>query len=279
MTRSGPAARIGQQVLRRGGRVVLSRQADLAIHGAEHIPRKGPAVLVARHYHHLLDGCALYQATNRPIHMLVGLDWAGAGMTHRFMTTLCRLVEWPIVYRPDALDREDASPSRRAEARRLMLEATRQSIDLLASGELLVMFPEGYPVVDPHALEPRACPDGIVSFREGAGRLVSLAERHIGEQVPVVPIGFRYDTLADERWAIDMRIGQPLHRSDERTSDPFTNRLERTVRELSGVGETADMPDMHRDATRRGARRTPSEAKTYARPGPSKPEEKGEHSG
>ena len=240
MTRSGPAATIGQQVLRRGGRVVLSRQATLTITGGEHIPRTGPCVLVARHYHHLLDGCALYQATSRPVHILVGLDWTGTGMVRRGMELLCRTVDWPIVMRTDALDREDATPERRAEARRLMREAMRQSIDLLDAGEVLVMFPEGYPIVDPHAATPREHPDGMVPFQPGVMRLVAMAERRLGRSIPMVPVGFQYDAVDDDRWTIDMRIGPPLVRSEAASDGDLLRRLEATVRDLSGVAHAAD---------------------------------------
>ncbi|HYH11574.1 MAG TPA: 1-acyl-sn-glycerol-3-phosphate acyltransferase, partial [Thermomicrobiales bacterium] len=223
-------------VLRRGGRAVLSRQAVLDITGAEHIPREGPCVVVARHYHHLLDGCALYQATSRPLHILVGLDWTGSGLTRRGMETLCRMVDWPIVLRNDALEREGASASRRSEARRLLLEAMRQSIDLLAAGELVVMFPEGYPVVDPHAASPRAHPDGLLPFQPGVTRLVAQVERRLGHPVPIVPVGFRYRERERGRWEIEMRIGSPIYRDGNICSDDgLLWHLEEVVSELSGI--------------------------------------------
>jgi 1-acyl-sn-glycerol-3-phosphate acyltransferase len=235
MTPVGPAAAIGQQVLRRGGKMILSRQATLRVLGREHIPAHGPCVIVARHFHHLLDGCALYSATSRPLHILVGLDWAGGGVTRRGMELLCRMVDWPIVLRTDALDREGATPARREEARRLMREATHTSIELLGAGEVLVMFPEGYPVVDPHADTHRALPDGMLPFQTGAVRLVGMAERRLERTIPIVPVGFRYETGEDGRWTIDMEVGSPIVRSEAPSDDALLRRLETTVRELSGL--------------------------------------------
>lgn len=55
--------------------------------GAEHIPSKGPALLVARHYHHLYDGLALYASVPRCLHILVTLDWAKSHF-------IARLIQW-----------------------------------------------------------------------------------------------------------------------------------------------------------------------------------------
>lgn len=238
MTASGPAYAIGQRVLRRGGRMVLGRQAALDIDGAEHIPGSGPCVLVARHYHNLLDGCALYQATDRPLHILVGLDWAGTGMLRRVMDRLCRMVGWPIVLRPDALADAPASSPRRGEARRLLRDATRQCVELLGEGRVLVMFPEGYPVIDPHARSPRIDPDGLLPFQPGVARLVRIAERRLGRAIPLVPVGFAYASDADGRWQIDMRVGSPLDRAGRDSDEALLRALERRVADLSGITET-----------------------------------------
>ncbi|HEV2128232.1 MAG TPA: 1-acyl-sn-glycerol-3-phosphate acyltransferase [Thermomicrobiales bacterium] len=235
MTASGPAYEIGQQVLRRGGRVVLDRQATLDIAGAEHIPASGPCVIVARHYHNLLDGCALYAATGRSLHILVGLDWAGTGLLRRVMEKLSRMVAWPIILRPDALDREAAAPKRKSEARRLLRAATRDGVDLLAAGKVVVMFPEGYPVVDPHAKTQRASPEGVVPFQPGVVRLVRIAERRLGREIPLVPVGFAYEQRDDGRWEIAMRIGPPLSREGLESDTELLRVLESQVAALSGI--------------------------------------------
>jgi 1-acyl-sn-glycerol-3-phosphate acyltransferase len=43
--------------------------------GTEHIPANGPALIVARHYHHLFDGLALFAVLPRHFHIVVTLDW------------------------------------------------------------------------------------------------------------------------------------------------------------------------------------------------------------
>jgi 1-acyl-sn-glycerol-3-phosphate acyltransferase len=234
MTASGPVHTIGQRVLRRGAAFVLGREAKLQVTGAEHIPGSGPCVLVARHYHHLLDGCALYQATDRPLHILVGLDWTGGGMLRSVMVGLSRMVHWPIVLRSDALDRQSASAGRRAEARRLLREATRDSMALLEAGEVLVIFPEGYPVIDPHEDHPRANTHGILPFQPGVARLAGIARRLLHHEVPLVPVGLAYSRTND-RWDIRMRIGPPVSLEGNIPETDLLALLECHVADLSGI--------------------------------------------
>jgi 1-acyl-sn-glycerol-3-phosphate acyltransferase len=234
MTSSGPLHTIGQQVLRRGAAIVLDRQAKLHVTGTQHIPGSGPCVLVARHYHHLLDGCALYQATDRSLHILVGLDWAGTGMLRSVMEGLSRMVHWPIVLRPDALDRQSAPAGRRAEGRRLLREATRHSLALLEAGHVLVIFPEGYPVVDPHADGPRASMNGLLPFQPGVARLVSIAAQRLNREVPIVPVGFTY-SRESSRWDITMRIGPAVLLDGNLRHADLLTLLECRVADLSGI--------------------------------------------
>jgi len=80
--------------------------------GLEHVPSRGPALLVARHYHHLFDGLALFAALKRRFHIVVTLDWAESRATKLLMYSLNRLARWPMVLRVDALEQ---SRSRRRQ--------------------------------------------------------------------------------------------------------------------------------------------------------------------
>jgi hypothetical protein len=73
--------------------------------GLEHIPTHGPALIVARHYHHLYDGLALFAALPRPFHIVVTLDWVQSTASKFFMQALTGLARWPVVLRRDALIR------------------------------------------------------------------------------------------------------------------------------------------------------------------------------
>ncbi|MBA2290694.1 MAG: 1-acyl-sn-glycerol-3-phosphate acyltransferase [Chloroflexia bacterium] len=229
---SNPTHAISQAVLRAGGRRFLAREAGLTITGREHIPTAGPCVLVAHHYHHLLDGCALYMATGRPLHVLVGLDWAGSGLQRRGMEALCRMAGWPVITRPGALGRAQASNEQRTEAKRLMRRAMRSSVALLADGQIVVVFPEGYPVIDPHGSPKQASGESFLTFEPGVVRLVRIAESR-GKTIPMVPIGFVYERADDGRWRIDMHIGKPIRRVHFNDDDACLGALEKAVRKLS----------------------------------------------
>lgn len=227
-----PTRSISQAVLRAGGKRFLAREAGLTITGCEHIPTTGPCVLVAHHFHHLLDGCALYMATKRPLHVLVGLDWAGSGLKRRGMEALCRMAGWPVITRPDALKRAQASTEQRTEAQRLMRRAIRSSVELLADGQIVVVFPEGYPVIDPHGSPKQASGESFLPFEPGVVRLVRMAESG-GKAIPMVPIGFVYERADDGRWRITMHIGEPIQRADFNDDNACLVALEETVRKLS----------------------------------------------
>lgn len=228
---TNPTRAISQAVLRAGGRRVLARDAAFAIEGAEWIPARGPCLLVVHHYHHLLDGCALYAATSRPLHVLVGLDWAGKGRKRRVMEALCRMAGWPVILRPDAL-RHD--PGRELEVRRRMRQATREAVDLLRAGQAVVVFPEGYPVIDPHGSPKAETGERFLPFAPGVVRLAAMAERAGAGSVPLVPIGLDYQREGEGRWAITLRVGTPMSRSEAGDDALLLATLETVVRELSG---------------------------------------------
>lgn len=232
---ANPTQAISQAVMRAGAKRILRRGAELIITGREHIPATGACLLVAHHYHHLLDGCAFYAATDRTVHILVGLDWAGSGFSRRGMDILCSMAGWPVILRPNALDRARASTNRRAEAQRLMRRALRSLIDLLGAGEIVVVFPEGYPVVDPHGSPKQETGETFLPFEPGVVRLARMAEAR-GIAVPLVPVGFTYDRDKGGRWRIGMTIGAPIRRSDFSDDGACLAGLEESVRWLCRPG-------------------------------------------
>jgi 1-acyl-sn-glycerol-3-phosphate acyltransferase len=182
------------------------------------VPTSGPAILVARHYHHLYDAAAILACVPREVHVLIALDWLGCGLRLRLMRWLAAAARWPGVWR--------AGPRWR-----LNRSGYRLSRRLLGEGRLLLVFPEGYPVVDPegsHTIDP----DGCLPF--DAGFLV-LAER-AGADVPIVPVGLWYAPRPAGGWTVWLRFGRSI-RSDAAEQRPRRMRLaavEAEVRRLSG---------------------------------------------
>lgn len=206
--------------------MLARRNLDLQVEGIAVLPRRGPLIVAARHYHHLYDGVALLATVPRPLHILVGLDWVRNPAGKAAMTALCRAAGWPVVLRRDGRHAVDD-----ADARRALRRATAESLDLLAAGHALLVFPEGYPTIDP-GYTPKRGDDDFLPFQPGFARLAALAAAR-GMQVPIVPAGLEY--ARDERWRVRLRFGEPrtVARRDE--AGAVIADVEREVRRLSGL--------------------------------------------
>lgn len=221
------AGRIGRRFIRGQCRRALRREVELRVEGIEHVPARGPAILAARHIHHKFDGCAIVASVPRPIHLLVALDWVRPGRDRRLMEWACGAMRWPAVLRTDGPAVVDP-----AEARRRLRRATREAVALLGEGRMLLVFPEGFPAVDPHPTPKRGL-DDVLPFQPGFLRLAMLAERAGGGRVPIVPVGLHYEALPGGQWRVALRFGSPEvieAGGDERAA---LRRIERRVGELS----------------------------------------------
>lgn len=224
--------------LHRAGRGELGRKATVTVEGREHIPRSGPVLVAARHYHHLYDGCVAVDAPGRPTHIVVGLDWIRNPLLRVAMTRLCRLARWPIVLRPALPDAPDPSPESLASRRAVLRESARETVALLREGRVVVVFPEGYPNIDPSFTPKRG--EEFLPFQAGFVRYARLAERAGAGAVPIVPLGFHYERLApapdvaDGRWRIVARYGPPVLLTEGGDSEIAT-QVEAEVRRLSAA--------------------------------------------
>ena len=190
MTRLGEI--ITDKSMRLMARGLAAGRLQTIASGVENIPAQGPALLVARHYHHLFDGLALFAAQPRPFHIVVTLDWARNRRTKYFMAALNRIARWPMILRPDALfqnGERQRSLFTRKDVTRYQRRAIRQAVDLLGDGRLLVVFPEGYPNVDP-TYTPKQAADAFLPFKRGFVAILDRAERRLAAPVPALPVGF-----------------------------------------------------------------------------------------
>ncbi len=228
-----PVEAVSQRVMTTGAKIIGARGMDLRVEGAEHLPTSGPALIAARHFHHLNDGCAILASAGRPVHILVALDWVKGGMGRTMMERACRMARWPIVLRNDGLDKQpDASAFSASESRQYLRRAVRESVELLRAGELLVVFPEAYPNIDP-AYTPKNDDDTFLPFRSGFVRLVELAERDGRTRVPIVPVGFAYEPMPGKRWQVVMRVGVPIWLDGTMQPSRVIRIIEDQVRALS----------------------------------------------
>lgn len=169
------------------------RKVRLRVEGLEHIPKHGPAIIAARHFHHFYDGVVLLNVINRPLHILVALDWVTGRTGRLIMPRACAAARWPVV------DRTGGGTS-------AMRKAVRESVSLLNSGRVLAIFPEAYPTIDPSPT-PKSSRDEFLPFRDGVVRIAAMAATP-DRPVVVIPTGFSY--VRADQWEITVRFGPPF---------------------------------------------------------------------
>ena len=147
----------------------------------------------------MLDGIGLLAQVKRPLHIFIALDWVSHRATRWLMEGLARLCAWPVTLRSEELRRGEPEPGGTArsaygedEVQAYQRRAYREALELLRSGRALVIFPEGFPVIDPHTVRQR--PAGTLApFKPGFARLAVAAARRDGGPVRVLPVGIRPD--------------------------------------------------------------------------------------
>ena len=208
----------------------------VTIEGLEQIPASGAVLLVARHYHHLFDGCVLIGRVPRRIRILVALDGARSRRSRSFLERLCSALGWPVLLRDDRLRGHGAdyhgntSVYTLNECKRYMRHAVTGAVRLLRNKEGLLIFPEAYPTIDATPASRRE-EDSFLPFRSGVARIVEMAERDGCTRVAIVPVGLRY--AHRRRWQVTLRFGSPLRREDFSSTQALVQALEEWVQKLS----------------------------------------------
>jgi len=200
--------------------------------GMGNVPAQGPALIVARHYHHLYDGLALFAAMPRRFHIVVAIDWVKNRRVQWFMQTVNWIARWPTLLRADAVARCNYSTGlfSRADVARYRRSALGDAAELLVQNRVVVIFPEGYPNIDPN-YTPKRNLDEFLPFKPGFLEILGAAEKKTNRAIPIIPAGLRYRPGAC--WEAFLKLGEPVCR--EHFSDPvqLLRLLEERVRELS----------------------------------------------
>jgi 1-acyl-sn-glycerol-3-phosphate acyltransferase len=226
-----------------GSQVLFRRKLIPHAEGLEHLPCSGPVLIVARHFHFFYDGYVLMRTVPRSFHTIVALDWLQSKALRLLIEFACSLPDWPIILRSERFQAHEKDKSwayRQVEARRYLRQMTLTAIRLLRSREILVMFPEGYPNIDPHPT-PKPDLDAFLPFRPGFVKLAELAERDGKTHVAIIPVGFTYTRDGDKRWQATVRFGSPLFRSNFATIEQLVQAVEDRVHALS----TPEPPSSH----------------------------------
>ncbi|GAC1408578.1 MAG: hypothetical protein NVSMB64_17010 [Candidatus Velthaea sp.] len=199
-----PWGQLGPRAIAEWG--LRTQTAGVQVDGLENVPRRGAVMLVARHFHHLLDGSVIVKYVPRPVHIIVGLDWAADAAQRRWMERACRAAEYPIVLRPPTLAASGSYDQ--TELVRYTRSAFRDSTRLLGEGRIVLVFPEGYPNIDPTGSRKPGHDDWL-PFANGYGKILDLAKR-AGVEASVLPVGVEYTPAAKRTWGITCRIGPAL---------------------------------------------------------------------
>jgi 1-acyl-sn-glycerol-3-phosphate acyltransferase len=229
------AQHISRFVIKAYARWVIGRRCRVKVVGLDYLPRSGPVLLAARHYHNLYDATSLLSLSPRPLHFLVALDWAQTPRRRWLLERACRLAVWPGLLRGDRLPRSvgtDPLVWRQSDVEPYSRRSIIESAALLAAGRALVVFPEGSPVIDPER-PPRAS-DSLLPFRHGFVAIARRAARTFGRPVPVVPVGLEYRRHG-RRWLIDVRLGASVPVDADADRDSVAREVEASVRRLSGL--------------------------------------------
>jgi 1-acyl-sn-glycerol-3-phosphate acyltransferase len=230
-----PAQRVSRVAIRLYARWLVFLRCRVDVVGAQHIPKSGPVLLAARHYHHVYDAAVLLATIPRELHFLVALDWAHSRGERRLLERACQLAAWPGLLRTDRLPTNPHPTTAiwrphdiEAYARRSVAE----SVNLLAAGRAIVVFPEGSPVIDPE--RPARRPDAVLPFQQGFVTIARLAARRVGQPVPVVPVGLAYDGH-EKAWRVQLQLGPPIMVDAQASRAETTRTVEAEVRSLSGL--------------------------------------------
>jgi len=215
-------------------RVLTGKRLKTVAQGLEHLPPHGPAIIAARHYHHLFDGLAFFAVVERRFHIVVTMDWAQNRRTRLFMSSLNTLARWPMVLREEALSNGPAESRlySASDLRRYQLAALRESVKLLEEKRLVIIFPEGFPNIDPR-VTPKTQADEFLPFKPGFAAIAERAERVMHYSIPIIPTGIHYQT--GSTWVAHVNFGTAIYRRDFPSRQCFIEAVADRVKWLSGL--------------------------------------------
>jgi putative membrane protein len=220
------------------------RRLDVRVAGANNVPSSGPVLIAARHYHHLFDGLALILATHRQLHFVVTLDWVRGPIIRPLMRWATRMARWPAFPRSDALERarieENHGGLSATEFHRCRRAGFVDAVQLLVEGMALLVFPEGYPNIDPH-FTPKTAPNEFLPFRTGFATILARAEGHLEKPIPVIPAGIHY-TPGPSHWIAHVRFGVPVLRKESGSRTAFVRHVQQRVEVLSAQVSAQNAP-------------------------------------
>ncbi len=153
------------------------------------LPAQGPVLLCANHTNALADAVVIQALSRRTVHPL-----ARSGLFQNpFLKPVLSLIQAVPVYRRE--DSEGVAPSNE--------DAFARIYDLFATGQIVLIFPEGQSHSDPTLRE----------FKTGAARMVLGAKQH-GVSPLVIPVGLNFTHKGKFRSQVFVQVGNPINYDD-----------------------------------------------------------------
>lgn len=144
--------------------VLFIQVGKIKIFGQEHLESSKPLLIVANHPHYADPGVMAVVFNRQPVRYLA------AQRLFNFARGLVSLLAAPI----GAIS-VDLTPGHGGPAR-------ETAIQVLTSGQNLMMWPEGYAYMDGH----------LGKFKKGAARIARESGKRLGRPVYIVPVNIRY---------------------------------------------------------------------------------------
>jgi len=230
-------------ILRVATLLLARRQVQVSAEGVEYIPRSGAVLIAARHFHYLYDGYTLVRVVPRRLHTVVALDWLQVESLRLLIELACGLADWPVLLRGSELKHRSARGRwvyQPVDGRRYLRQVMQAAVRLLRAGEVLVIFPEGYPNIDPHHT-PKQDLESFLPFQAGFVKMVERAQKDGRTRVAIVPAGLRYTRVRGKAWRVRARFGPALYLEDFASGEQALCAVEERVQALSAVPAHASL--------------------------------------
>lgn len=177
---------------------------DILVHGRNHIPSRGPVLVVANHPNALID--ALLVGTTFPRRVLI--TGKATLFEHPAMASLLSAIGVvPLRRAQDEREglRRTSVSSRNEDAFHLVIEALRR-------GEVVLIFPEGISHDRP----------SLAPMRSGAARIALRARASGVQGVQIVPVGLVFEQKERPKSRVLVRIGPVIDLDTMHTSSGVT---------------------------------------------------------
>ncbi|TMW60665.1 hypothetical protein Poli38472_000707 [Pythium oligandrum] len=198
----------------------------ISVYGINNLPREGPVILCPNHPNMFVDAILVITECVRLGRM--PYVWVkGSLFANPVAGTILRMLGSVPVFRPpkaaSSLEDNDSSmtPEQLEAANRKMFEKTW---DVLAAGNVMVLFPEGTSYTAPKMLK----------LRTGVVRVATGFVRNHDQPIPIIPVGLTYFNKDSFRSEVMLEFGTPYTLNPEDVaSDSFKEDEKAEVKRMT----------------------------------------------